>query len=159
MKLNACAALMGLSLLSAAARAQTVGVQIMTDAPSPSAFGSAYPLGQTSISKDVYGPAFLISVTHNLTAPATLSFSLSGGQADYTLFWMVLGSETSRSFGVKLGADVTGAAGTASNVFYRDDGTLQPLPANATRYRIGVRASPTATADLSTQVILTVTAN
>ncbi|GGL95033.1 hypothetical protein GCM10010840_36380 [Deinococcus aerolatus] len=159
MKLSAFMTLLGLSLLSSAARAQTVSVQIMTDAPSPSPFISDYPLGQTSLSADVYGPTFLISVTHDLTAPAALSFSLSGGQPDYTLFWTVVGSGTNHSFGVKLGADVTGVTGSASNVYYRDDGTLQLLPTNATRYRIGVRASPTVTADLNTQVTLTLTTN
>lgn len=148
-----------LMLLLSAASAQTVSVQVLTDAAVPADFGTTYLIGQTRNDAYVYGPSFTIGVSYSLPTSATLTFNLSGSQANYLLAWTVSGSGVDNSFSVALGAAVSAVSGSQSNVYYRNDGSLQLLAGDATRYKIGVRVTPSATQDLNTLITLTVTAN
>ena len=147
-----------LSLITSA-RAQTVSVQLLTDATTPISFGASYPLGQTRNDSYTYGSSFIIGLSYSFPVSTTLTFNLSGAQADYLLAWTVLGSGIENAFTAALGAPASGIVGAQSNVYYRNDGTVQPFSGNATRYKIGVRATPAATQDLNTTVTLTITSN
>ncbi|GGK29729.1 hypothetical protein GCM10008955_24430 [Deinococcus malanensis] len=146
-------------LLLSCASAQTVSVQILTDASLPADFGVNYPLGQTRNDAYVYGANFIIGVSYDLPSSSSLTLSLSGSQANYFLAWTVAGSGIDQAMGTALGTAVSGVSGSQSNVYYRQDGTLHLLAGEATRYRIGARATPAATADLNTVITLTLTSN
>lgn len=145
--------------LAGTASAQTVSLQLLTDATIPAAFGSSYPLGQTRTDGYVYGSSFLIGLSYNLPVSSSLTITVSGTQANYLLAWTVATSGVDNAFSGALGSPVAGAVGTQSNVYYRNDGTIQTLAANATRYKIGARATADAIQDLSTPVTITVTSN
>ena len=145
--------------LAAPASAQTVSVQLLTDAMTPTSFGVSYPLGQTRNDSYTYGSSFIIGLSYSFPVSTTLTFNLSGAQVDYQLAWTVVGSGIENGFTAALGAPASGIVGVQSNVYYRNDGTVQSLSGNATRYKIGVRSTPAATRDLNTTVNLTVTSN
>lgn len=147
-----------LLLTTSAGLAQsTVTVRIMTDSPAPGDFGTSYPLGPLSNDAYVYGQSFIIEVSYDLAVLHTLSLSLSGSQPNYDLAWRVDGTTDDNPFGSLLGAEVTDLSGSASAQYYKDDGTLHSLSVIATRYKIGAKATPDASEDLSVQVTLTAT--
>jgi hypothetical protein len=147
-----------LAALAAIALAQpSVSVQIMTDATVPVDFGTNYPLGQLDNLSYAYGANFIIQVSYSGLDGSSLSLALSGSQPNYQLAWRVAGTSENNAFGVALGADVSGLSGSASDQYYRNDGTLRLLSTEATRYRIGARSTPAASEDLLVQVTLTAT--
>jgi hypothetical protein len=146
-----------LALLPGIALAQgTISVRIMTDAPTPADFGTAYPLGQLNNANFVYGPNFIIELSYTDLSSGSIGLSLSGSQPAFELAWQVAGTSENNAFTVGLGADVSNLSGSGSG-YYRDDGTVQALSTLATRYRIGARSTPAAADDLLLQVTLTAT--
>ncbi|GGJ28410.1 hypothetical protein GCM10008938_13080 [Deinococcus roseus] len=141
------------------AQAQAITVQLMTDEPTPHVLNADYQMGQTNIYTFVYGPRFLVKVSYGGADNLSLSLVVSGGQPDYDLVWQADGDGAPRTFDVQLGPSATGLSGTASDLYYRNDGTLQAFSGQATRYQIGVRATRNASVDLETDVVLTVTLN
>jgi hypothetical protein len=146
-----------LALSPAGLGQSTVTVRIMTDSPLPADFGTSYSLGQLGNTTFTYGPNFIIEVSYDLASATSVSLALEGVQADYELAWRVDGTTDNRSLGAALGTDVPDLTGSASGLYYRNDGTLRTLSTEATRYRIGARSTPAAVADLQVQVTLTVT--
>jgi hypothetical protein len=145
------------AMLTSFALAQTVSVQIMTDAPVPADFGTLYSLGQLNNASYTYGPNFIIQVSYSDASNHSLSLALSGSQANYELAWREAGTALDNAFANSLGAGVVGLSGSGSGLFYRSDGTLQSLSVSGTRYQMGARATPSASADLSTPITLTAT--
>lgn len=134
----------------------TVSVRIMTDALTPADFGTAYELGQLNNDTFTYGPNFIIELSYSDLSSDSINLSLTGKQAGYELAWRVPETGENNAFSVSLGADVSGLSGSGSG-YYRNDGTVQGLPVNATRYRLGARSTPAAAEDLLLQITLTAT--
>lgn len=144
-------------LCAASSLAQTLEVQLVTDALIPQVLSSNYPMGQTSTHHFVYGPSFLVKVSFQNAENHTFNLMLSGSQPDYELVWQADGDLIPRTFAVQMGPGVAGLSGSGTDLYYRNDGTLQPFPGQATRYQIGVRTTRDASVDLQTEVVLTVT--
>jgi hypothetical protein len=134
----------------------TVEVRYMTDSAIPEDFGTDYPLGQLVNGSFSYGSKFIIEVSYTNLSTSSISVGLSGSQPDYLLAWRADDSTEDNGFEVDLGADVVGLSGDGSG-YYRQDGTLQLLATDATRYRIGASSTTKASIDLSQEVTLTVT--
>lgn len=146
-----------MAAVSSLGLAQSISVQIMTDGAVPADFGTSYSLGALDNLSYRYGPNFIVRVSYSNLSGEALSISLSGGQPNYTLAWRVDGTGDNNAFTVSLGADVTGLSGSASDQYYRNDGTLRILSSDATRYRLGAKSTPQAGDDLLVQVTLTAT--
>lgn len=148
--------LAALTLGAIAAGQASVSVRIMTDALSPADFGTAYSLGQLNNDTYTYGPNFIIELSYSDLSSDSINLSLTGNQSGYKLAWQVPDTGENNAFTVSLGADVSGLSGSGSG-YYRNDGTIQGLSIDATRYRIGARSTPAAAEDLLLQVTLTAT--
>lgn len=137
--------------------AQSVTVQLMTDASLPADLGSTYSLGQLNNVAFTYGPNVVIKISYTNLNNHSLSLSFSGNQPNYEFAWRENGSSLDQTFGSSLGMSVGGLSNSDTNLYYRSDGTLHSLSVNATRYQVGARSTPAASVDLNAPVTLTAT--
>ena len=131
----------------------------MTVGVSPTDFGDNYTLGQLNTDTFSYGPSFLIRVNYNVPLFTNLSFFLSGAQPTYELAWRTAPAGLDQSFDNALGASIINLVGLGNGLYYTQPGVLVPLPALATRYQIGAKATSGSYQDLDTQLTLTVLVN